>query len=41
MPKNHMMLRITYVQKYRNESEWNIDSPPDNEPTFSSSYFNE
>ena len=31
----------TYVQKDRNESDENFDSPTDNEPTFSSSYFNE
>ena len=29
----------TYVQEERYDSEGNIDSQPDNEPTLSSSYF--
>ena len=38
---NVLCKECTYVQKYRNESDENFDSPPDNEPTFSSSHFHE
>ena len=41
MPRTTLCKECTYVQKYRNESERNIESPPDNEPTFSLSYFHE
>ena len=40
-PKTVLCKECTYVQKDRNESEENFDSPPNNEPTFSSSYFYE
>ena len=41
MPQNIFMQRIYICSKYRNKSDDNFDSPPDNEPTFSSSYFHE
>ena len=34
-PKTTLCKDCTYVQKYRNKIDENIDSPPDNEPTFS------
>ena len=40
-PKTTLYKECTYVKKDRNEIEENIDYLPDNEPTFSSSYFNE
>ena len=40
-PKSTLCEECTYVQKVRNESEGNIDSPTDNEPNFSLSYFHE
>ena len=39
MPKFHFMLKCTYVQEEKGESEGEIVSPPDNELTFSSSFF--
>ena len=39
MPKNHFCKECTYFQKYINESDEDLDSPPDNEPTFSASYY--
>ena len=38
-PKSTLWKECTYVQEEKDEIEGNIDSPPDNEPTFSSSYF--
>ena len=38
-PKSTLCEECTYVQEEKDESEGNIDSLPDNEPTFSSSYF--
>ena len=35
------MQRMYICSKNRNESDENFDSPPDNEPTLSSSYFHE
>ena len=40
-PKITVCKECIYVQKDRNESDENIDPPPDNEPILSSSYFNE
>ena len=40
-PKSTLCKECTYVQEEEIESEGNIYSPPDNEPTFSSSYFPE
>ena len=40
-PKTTLCKECTYVEKDRNEIEGGIDSPPDKEPTFSSSYFHE
>ena len=40
-PKTTPWKECTYVKKYINESDDTFDSPPDNEITFSSSYFNE
>ena len=37
-PESTLCKECTYVQEEKNESEGGIDSPPDNEPTFSSSY---
>ena len=36
-----LWIERTYVQKNRNKSDENFDYPPDNEPTFSASYFHE
>ena len=33
--------KVSYVQKYTNESDKNFDSTQDNEATFSSSFFHE
>ena len=38
-PKSTLCKECTYVQEEKDKSEGNIDSPPDNEPTFSSLYF--
>ena len=38
-PKPPLCKECTYVQEEKDESEGNIDSPQDNEPTFSSLYF--
>ena len=38
-PESTLCKECTYVQEEKDESEGNIDSLPDNEPTFSSSYF--
>ena len=40
-PKTTLCKECTYVKKDRNESDENFDSSPDNESTFSSSYFHE
>ena len=39
--EKHLCKECKYVQKERNESEGNIDSSPDIEHTFLSSYFHE
>ena len=38
-PKSTLWKEWKYAQKEKDEREGNINSPPDNEPTFSSSYF--
>ena len=38
-PKSTLCKECTYVQEEKDEIERNTDSPLDNEPTFSSSYF--
>ena len=40
-PKTVLGKECIYFQKDRNKSDENFDSPPDNGPTFSSSYFHE
>ena len=40
-PKTVLCKECTYVQKDINESDEHFDSPPYNEPKFSSSYFHE
>ena len=38
-PNSPLWKECTYVQEEKDKSEGNIDSPPDNKTTFSSSYF--
>ena len=40
-PKTVLCKECKYVKKDINESDEDFHSPPDNEPTFSSSYFHE
>ena len=40
-PKTTVCKECTYVQKDRNQIDEIFDSPPDNEHTFSASYFHE